>query len=107
MKRIKGFARYMVDNGLLFEINRQVLHPLGLALVADVDYDNPKYLRLDGLYKTDDAEGVLYDPETFETNQKVYQTFLDKEGRGKLSNRKRILGYIIQGEEQSDEDNPD
>ena len=107
MKRIKGYARYMVDNGLLFEINRQVLHPLGLTLVADVDYDNPKYLRLDGLYKTDEPEGVQYDPETFATNQKVFQTFLDKEGSGKLANRKRILGYIVQDEEQSDEDNPD
>jgi hypothetical protein len=98
VKRIKGFARYMVDNGLLFEINRKVLHPLGLALVADVDYDNPKYLRLDGLYKIDDPEGFQYDPETFDVNKETFQKFLDKEGNGRLASRKRILGYIIQGE---------
>jgi hypothetical protein len=94
----------MVDNGLLFEINRKVLHPLGMALVADVDYDNPKYLRLDGLYKTDEPEGVQYEPETFEHNKKVYQDFLDKEGSGKLANRKKILGYIVQGEEDAEQE---
>jgi len=48
----------LVNNGLLFRINLEILHPLGMELkVKKVD---EKY-ELDGLEKTDDLTGMFYD----------------------------------------------
>jgi hypothetical protein len=96
MKKIKNFQRYLIDNGLVFEINRRVLHPLGLSLVVDVAYDNRKNLAIVGLDQTDDAEGFLYDEETFKVGEDKYQNFLKKEGSQKVQLRQETLGFIFQ-----------
>jgi hypothetical protein len=104
MKWVKQFPKYLVENGLLFEINRKVLHPLGMELVVDVDYENRKWLRVDRLeYVENDPEGILYDEETLRANQKAYQRYLDEEGQGKLDARKGKLGFIVQGESDESE----
>ena len=104
MKWIKQFPKFLVEKGFLFEINRKVLHPLGMELVVDVDYENRKWLRVDRLeYVEHDPEGILYDDETFRANQKVYQRYLDEEGQAKLDARKEKLGFIVQGESDESE----
>ena len=40
MNKIKETAEFLSDNGLLFEINRKVLHPLGLAMEIYIDDDD-------------------------------------------------------------------
>ena len=52
MNRVKLFPRYLVDNGLIFEINRRVLHPLGLALVVDIDGKDRRKLSITDLFET-------------------------------------------------------
>lgn len=37
MKRKYTTPKELLDSGIIFEINRRVLHPLGLALAVEVD----------------------------------------------------------------------
>lgn len=92
---IKEYARFLVENGLIFEINRKVLHPFGLSLVVDVNRNNSKYLTMT-LVETEDADGFLYDEESFAVGTENYQKFLDKTGGEKLEARKKEHGFIIQ-----------
>jgi hypothetical protein len=96
MRRVKAFERMMLDNGLLFEINRKVLHPLGLALVIDLSYDNRKKLVISGLMETDDAEGFLFDEETFDLGKEKFDRFMKKIGQKKIDARLKTVGCIEQ-----------
>jgi len=93
---IKSFPRYLVDNGLVFEINRKVLHPLGLAMVIDVDPKNRKHLSITALVKTDDLDGFVYDSEGFAIGSEKYQKYLESTGQERLDARKEKYGFIEQ-----------
>ena len=95
-ERVKGFERFLIDNGLIFEINRKVLHPLGLALIVDISFENRKALKIVGLDETDAAEGFLFDEETFEDGMEKLQRFMEKKGLSKIDARKKEIGFIIQ-----------
>lgn len=92
----KSYGKFLIDNGLVFEINRKVLHPLGLALIVDVDYKNKKKLVVTGIMETDDAEGFIYDQETFDVGKDKYNAYLKKHGMERLESRKEKLGFIEQ-----------
>lgn len=98
MKKIDNYVRFMLDNGLIFEINRQVLHPLGLALEVGIHPDNSKWVSIHGLVSVDDddKEGFIFDAETFNVGAERYQKFLNKTGQSKLDSRLESLGYLIQ-----------
>ena len=93
MKRVKAFERFMVDNGLLFEINRKVLHPLGLALIIDVDYNNRRKLAITGLIETDDPEGFIFDEETFELGMEKFSKYMKRIGDKRLESRQEKFGF--------------
>jgi hypothetical protein len=97
-KYIKNEAKFLLDTGLLFEINRLVLHKFGLALVVDVDLDNRKKVKIRGILETDDAEGWVFDDEVFEESKATFQEYMDGEGRDRIVKRKEALGYVIQGD---------
>jgi hypothetical protein len=90
------FARFLLDNGLIFEINRKVLTPLGLALVIDVDEENEDKVAIRGLWESEDPEGILFESETFTEGRNKYEEFLKKEGQRRLDARQKELGYIVQ-----------
>jgi len=97
---VKQFQRFLVDNGLIFEINRKVLHPLGLAMVVDVDPKNRKHLSIAALEETEDPEGFVYDPEGFEIGTDKYKRYLEKRGgQEKLDARLAKYGFIEQDKE--------
>lgn len=96
MNYVKSFTRYLVENGLLFEINRKVLHPLGLSMVVDVDFKNKKQIAITGIAETEDEEGFLFDSETFIYGQERFNKFLKKSGQDRLNKRKELLGFIEQ-----------
>jgi hypothetical protein len=97
MESIKSFQRYIIDNGLLFEINRRILHPVGLALVIDIDRNNRKQLAFTELLSTDDSEGFLFDEEAYEVGDKNYKKFLLKKGgQSKINARKEKYGFVEQ-----------
>ncbi|MFA5758039.1 MAG: hypothetical protein WC942_01480 [Clostridia bacterium] len=96
MNYIKSHARYLLDNGLLFEINRRVLHPLGLALVAEIDKSNKKQIVLSGIIETQDEEGYFFDSDSFEVGNEKFVSFMTKIGNKRIENRKKKAGFIEQ-----------
>lgn len=94
IKRIPA-AKFLVDNGLLFEINRTILHPLGLALEVISEEDGS--MRIENLWDyRDDPEGMLYTPETFVDGKAKLDKFLDEFGGAKFRERQGVLGFLIQ-----------
>jgi hypothetical protein len=92
----KSYGKFLIDKGLVFEINRKVLHPLGLALIIDLDPQNKKRLIITGILETQDQEGFLYDDETFAVGDKKYNQYLKEEGNDRLEFRKNKLNFIEQ-----------
>ena len=86
------------ESGLLAELNRTFLHPLGLALEVIID-DETGEEKLGGVWDyRDDPEGMLYGKEHFPTEKiKKAQEFI----RLKHDQRLKALGFIYQ-----DPDNP-
>ena len=84
--------------GLLAELNRTFLHPLGLALEVIID-DETGEEKLGGIWDfRDDPEGMLYSKESFPTEKiKKAQEFIKQ----KHEQRLKTLGFIYQ-----DPDNP-
>jgi hypothetical protein len=76
LKRIENPAEFLMTTGLLFEINRRVLHPLGLALEISLD-DETGESRIGGIWD--------------------YRE--DPEADRKIAERKALLGYVVQGED--------
>lgn len=72
--------------GYLQELNRQFLHPLGLALEVNVDLDTGK-MSLGGIWDyRDDPEGMLFDE--FDANS------FEKIGRIRQAKQERIKARI-------------
>jgi len=99
MSKVKSFPRFLVDNGLVFEINRKVLHPLGLAMIVDVDPKNRRQLAVTALVETKDDEGFVYDEEAFAVGKDKYEKFLEKAGQERLDSRKAKYGFVEQDKE--------
>jgi len=96
MKAVKSFPRYLIDKGLIFQINKEVLHKFGLALVVDIDPNNKKQLAITALLETEDPEGFLYETDAYNVGQQNYERFLKKEGQEKLDARKEKYGFLVQ-----------
>jgi len=80
-----------VKLGLLHELNRQFLHPLGLALVFKTDDETGecKYFGIQN--NTDDLEGMLFS-ELNEEKMKAFNSFAQERYKARLE----ALGYIVQ-----------
>lgn len=83
------------ESGLLAELNRAFLHPLGLALEVIVDDDGSE--KLGGIWDyRDDPEGMLYSKEHFPAEKiKKAQEFIAM----KHKQRMEVLGYVYQDAE--------
>lgn len=81
------------ESGLLAELNRTFLHPLGLALEVIIDDETGKE-KLGGIWDyRDDPEGVLYAKECFKSDKfKNAQKFIAE----KHKQRQEVLGYVYQ-----------
>lgn len=80
------------EMGLVAELNRAFLHPLGLALEVVVEDDGTE--KLGGIWDyRDDPEGMLFSKEHFSTETiKKAQEFI----KGKHEQRMKNLGFIYQ-----------
>src|SRR5690606_13595351 len=98
MPKIESHVRLLIDNGLIFEINRKGLHPLGLAIEIGIHPDNSKWVSISGVSSVDDddEEGFIYDEETYRVGFEKYSAYLNKIGNKKMMLRKNKLGFIIQ-----------
>lgn len=87
----------LLDSGLLFEINRRVLHPLGLALAVEVTTEGEVALSNEIWDNRDDPEGIAFAPETFLEGEAKYNLYMsNKKTADAISSRKKTLGYIVQ-----------
>lgn len=88
-------VREFVDEGYLFEVNRRVLHPLGLALTVSYDDDHPEEVTLAGIQDDrEDPEGWYFDdddPEILEKADHICSLWTAREPA-----RRAGLGYLIQ-----------
>jgi hypothetical protein len=96
MESIVKFPKYLVDNGLVFEINRRILHPLGMAMVVDVDRNNKRNIAITAILSTEEQEGFLYDEEGYDVGKEKYQKFLNNGGQERLDYRLAKYGFIEQ-----------
>lgn len=98
MKKVKNFERFLLDTGLLFEINRQVLHPLGLALAISIDNENEDKVKVDTLFDArEELEGIYYSDEVFNDSIKKFEKYLELPINDKRDeNRVEKLGYKVQ-----------
>lgn len=95
-KIMKNPAQYLLETGLLFEINRQVLHPYGLALglnANDPEGEKGTFVILD---ERDDKEGFVFSPELFVSGVQKTNKFIEEFGAKKLVERNEELGYVVQ-----------
>ena len=86
------------ENGFVFEINRKVLHPHGLALEITMDDDGKAWLSGIWDYR-DDPEGITFGDDLLEIGKEKFQKYMEREGNEKLEARKKVLGCITQGED--------
>ena len=85
---------FLVEKGLLFEINRSILHPLGLALAFVYDGVGGESMQI--LDERDDPEGFIFLEETLNHGYAKLESFMEEYGYSKLASRKAELGFIVQ-----------
>jgi hypothetical protein len=87
------------EEGFVQELNRQFLHPLGMALEIGKDTHGNEYLNGIWDYR-DDPEGIIYAIETSGSDRKnafkrKYNN-VQKLQKEKAKSRKEILGFVIE-----------
>lgn len=86
---------FLVDSGLLFEINKTTLHPIGMALVVASD---PKTGQSRLILKDNRAnpELAVYDTAVWELGQEKLRAFMETYGGSQLDKRRQKLGWGVQ-----------
>lgn len=88
-------VKEFLDSGLLFQVNKEVLHPLGLALEVTVEDDGTA--RLSGIWDCrDDLEGIEYESSTFEHGMAKYRKYMTDQGNDAIARREMALGFVVQ-----------
>ena len=87
------------EKGYLQELNRNFLHPLGLALEVVIDDDGNE--SLGGVWDCrNDKEGIYYDIKNSNKERKNKfmnnKNFVDEELKLRSKNRKEVLGFDIE-----------
>ena len=84
--------------GLLQEINRQFMHPRGLAF--QMDFEDDKAINISGIWdERDDPEGIIYSKEMISDNIEHFEKMkaqVQKLYDDKAEYRQENLGFIIQ-----------
>ena len=84
-----------VELGLLQEINRLILHPIGMALKVDVDKEGE--YTLGGVVITDDPKGIVFTDEKVSSEgfQRKCEQLDSLRNKAKTA-RMEKLGYFVQ-----------
>ena len=94
MRTIDHPVQFLVDNGLLFEINRQVLHPLGLELrLRPRQGDQPGSIEI--VDNRDNPQPLVFTPEQYNKGRASYEAYLGAHGRKNIKKR-RQMGVKVQ-----------
>lgn len=87
-------AAFLQEHGILFEINRQVLHPLGLELHLAVG-DDGELARLEILDNRGRPGPIFFSSEAFEDGRRKYEAYMAAHGKRNIQKRRQI-GMVIQ-----------
>ena len=83
------------SSGLLFHINKEILHPIGLALEVTVEEDGSS--RISGVWDArDDPEGITYVDEVLVNGIAKYEFYMERQGGTAMARRLKALGFIVQ-----------
>lgn len=96
---VKNPINFLRETGLLYEINRTILHPLGLAMSVQLPKHEGEETDVGVIQLWDcrnEKEGVLYAEETFMSGLEKYTKFMEEFGENKLNERFEELGYDVQ-----------
>lgn len=94
MKKIDRPSRFLEDNGILFELNRQILHPLGMELRFRMDEEGePQGLEL--LDNRSEPTPIYFTAEEFDGGRAKYEKYLRDHGRLNMQKRRR-MGVVTQ-----------
>lgn len=99
IKYIANPTQFLIDSGLLFSINKNVLHPLGLAMAVNESEEGTEGVRFGEISIWDcrkDPEGILYGEKTFTSGAEKHEKFMEEFGLKKLEQREENLGYLVQ-----------
>lgn len=92
--RIENPVQFLRDHGILFEVNRQVLHPLGLELRFEMNDEG----RITDIVLSDNrgsADPIYFTPDAFEQGRSAYEEYLRDHGRRNMQKRRQV-GMVIQ-----------
>lgn len=88
-KVIKDAATFLAENGLLFEINRRILHPLGLELMVGQP-EGAAGLEITGIGdRREEAGGLMYDAAALDDGARRFLSYMENKG-GKAMHAERI-----------------
>jgi hypothetical protein len=87
-------AKFLLDSGLLFEINRTTLHLLGISLVVRKSEDGKFFLALKDNRRS--PEQTTFNNESFAVGKSKLAKFMDEFGNEQLNRRRNILGWAFQ-----------
>lgn len=89
-------VQFLLDSGLLFQINNQLLHPIGLALSFRKVDDG---FEFNGII--DDRKNphkMVFDDEMLKNGFEKINKFMEEEGEKIIEKRLDKLGYLVQEE---------
>lgn len=90
--------RDLMDSGLLFAINRQVLHPLGLALSVIADKETGRVYGFGPIQDSRDyPEGIIFGADDFADGMAKLERYMNKRGLPARVHRLNALGFVVQG----------
>ena len=91
--------QFLKENGLLFEVNRAILHPVGLTLQVGEDGSVE-------LLQTDDPAGMVFTQEEFQRGESALREYLEREGASKMASRRAFLQYVHQTDPDQGDSSP-
>ena len=92
--KIENPVEFLRDSGILFEINRQVLHPLGLQMDFVRD-DEGAVTGIDLEDNRSNPDPICFSAEDFNEGRSRYEDYLAEKGRENIQKRRRA-GMVIQ-----------
>lgn len=98
IKKIENPFGFLLDSGLLFEINRAILNPFGLAMEVTQDLETGEVSFHAILDYRKDEEGIFYGEKKFKIGQEKLENFYS-ENKERTEVRKKKLGFIKQGKD--------
>jgi hypothetical protein len=89
-------GKYLLDNGLLFEINRTILHPIGMALSV-LKNERGEYILSDALVDCSETPtGLVHESTAFVHGRSKYRKFTNSTASRRRKLRHQLLGFTVQ-----------